>query len=175
MGFNGFAFSGLEPLAMRSESVFARLALARDPMEEASLGHVFAGVPTDLGIPSAAGFRVIVEGRRRELRASLRNEIYRIGREAIANAYRHSRATHIEMVIEYRASELHIVLRDNGCGINPRELRRNTQRGLREMRAGAERIGARLRILSRVALGTEVELCVPGRIAFAQRGVHAAC
>jgi|SRR5277367_1781586 len=175
MGFNGFVFSGLEPLAMRPGSIFAGLALAGDPMEDISLGHAFAGVPSDLGIPSAAGFRVIVEGRRRELQASLRDEIYRIGREAIANAYRHSNATDIEMVIEYRASELHIVVRDNGCGINPRELMRNSQWGFQEMRAGAERMGARLRILSRVALGTEVELCVPGRIAFVQRGVHATC
>jgi signal transduction histidine kinase len=175
MGFNGFAFSALEPLAIRSESVFAGLALARDPTEHVSLGHTFAGVPSDLGIPSAAGFRVIVEGRRRELRASLQDEIYRIGREAIANAYRHSHSTHIETVIEYRASELHIVVRDNGCGIDHHQLMRNAQRGLQEMRAGAERMGARLRILSRVALGTEVELCVPGRIAFAQRGIHAVC
>ena len=46
---------------------------------------------------------------------------------------------------------------------------------LRDMRmacevARANSIGARLRVLSRTALGTEVELRVPGRIAFEQSG-----
>jgi signal transduction histidine kinase len=34
------------------------------------------------------------------------------------------------------------------------------------MRERAERMGAQLRILSRIALGTEIELCVPSRVAF---------
>ena len=38
--------------------------------------------------------------------------------------------------------------------------------GLSGMRERAERIGARLRVLSRLAAGTEMELSVPGRIAF---------
>jgi signal transduction histidine kinase len=142
-----------------------------------SLGKAFAGVPIDLGLPSAVGFRVVVEGRQRELREELRDEVYRIGREAIVNAYRHSRAKDIETEIEYRGSELRITVRDNGCGIDPQELKwgRNGHWGLRGMRERAERIGARLRILSRVALGTEVELCVPGRLAFEQSQIQAAC
>ncbi len=142
-----------------------------------SLGKAFAGVPNDLGLRPAVGFRVVVEGRQRELREELRDEVYRIGREAIVNAYRHSRAKDIETEIEYRGSELRITVRDNGCGIDPQELKwgRNGHWGLRGMRERAERIGARLRILSRVALGTEVELCVPGRVAFEQSQVRAAC
>jgi len=42
------------------------------------------------------------------------------------------------------------------------------------MRERAERIGAQLRILTRVALGTEVELSVPGRVAFEPREMRAA-
>jgi signal transduction histidine kinase len=135
-----------------------------------SLATAFAGVPAELGLPSAVGYRVVVEGRRRELKRSLRDEIYCIGREAIVNAYRHSRAKHIETEIEYRSAELRIAIRDNGCGINARELRwgRSGHWGLQGMRERAERIGARLCVLSKVALGTEVELCVPGRIAFEQ-------
>jgi nitrate/nitrite-specific signal transduction histidine kinase len=59
-------------------------------------------------------------------------------------------------------------VRDNGCGISPEDLQfgRIGHWGLRGMRERAERIGARLRLWSRVALGTEVELCVPARLAF---------
>jgi len=131
-----------------------------------SLGHALAGVPSDLGLSTSAGFRVVVEGRKRELKPALCDEIYRIGREAIVNAHRHSRANHIEAEVEYRSSGLRIAVRDNGCGIDPQSLRRSGHWGLQGMRERAERIGAQLRILSKVALGTEVELCVPSRVAF---------
>ena len=143
----------------------------RSPKEgKASLGEAFAGVPNDLGFPSAAGHRVVVHGTERQLRAGLRDEIYRIGREAIVNACRHSRARDIETDVEYRPTELRIAVRDNGCGIDAQELRwgRKGHWGLQGMRERAERIGARLRLWSSVALGTEVELCVPGRVAFEQ-------
>jgi signal transduction histidine kinase len=139
-----------------------------------SLGEAFASVPNDLGFHSA-GFRVVVHGRERELTAGLRDELYRIAREAIVNACRHSRARDIETEVEYRPTELRIIVRDNGCGIDPQGLRwgRNGHRGLEGMRERAERIGARLRVWSGVGVGTEVELCVPGRIAFERGGTRA--
>jgi signal transduction histidine kinase len=143
----------------------------RSPTEHiASLGEAFAGVRTDLGLPSAVGFRVVVHGKERGLRAGLRDEVYRIGREAIVNAFRHSRARDIETEVEFRPAGLRIAVRDNGCGIDPHELQwgRSGHWGLQGMRERAERIGARLRLWSRVTLGTEVELCVPGRVAFEQ-------
>jgi signal transduction histidine kinase len=141
----------------------------RSPNERnASLGEAFANVPNDLGFPSAAGFRVVIHGRERELRAGLRHEVYRIGREAIMNACRHSRGTDIETEVEYRPTELRIAVRDNGCGIDPQLLQRgrNGHWGLQGMRERAERIGARLRVRSRAAIGTEVEVSVPGDVAF---------
>jgi len=142
-----------------------------------SLSQALAGVPEDLCFPSAVDFRVVVVGRQRELKPGLSDELYRIGREAIVNAYRHSQARHIETEIEYRSSELRIAVRDNGCGIDPEQLRwgRPGHWGLQGMRERAERIGARLRLLSKVALGTEVELRVPSRVAFGRSEVRAAC
>jgi signal transduction histidine kinase len=133
-----------------------------------SLGHALAGIPKQLGLPTVAKFRVVVEGHPRELRSALREEVYRITREAILNAYRHSRARDIETEIEYRRSELRVAVRDNVCGIDPKHLasERTGRWGLQRMRERADRIGARLRVLSRIALGTEIDLCVPGRVAF---------
>jgi signal transduction histidine kinase len=141
-----------------------------------SLSEAFAGIPNDLGLPSTVGFRVVVHGKERELGAGLRDDVYRIGREAIINAYRHSQAKEIETEVEYRPTELRIAVRDNGCGIGPQELQwgRNGHWGLQGMRERAERIGARLRLWSKVALGTEIELCVPGQVAFEQMESRAA-
>jgi signal transduction histidine kinase len=141
----------------------------RSPNEHhVSLGEAFASVPNNLGFPSAIGFRVVVHGRERELRAGLRHEVYRIGREAIVNAFRHSRATEIETEVEYWPTELRILVRDDGCGIDPQVLQwgRDGHWGLLGMRERAERIGARLKVRSRVANGTEIELSVPGHLAF---------
>jgi signal transduction histidine kinase len=136
----------------------------------ASLGEALARVPSDLGFASAAGCRVVVLGKEKELKPELLEEVYRIGREAIVNACRHSRAKEIETEVEFSPTELRIAVRDNGCGIADRNLHgeQNGHWGLQGMRERADRIGAQLRLWSRAALGTEVELCVPGRVAFAQ-------
>ena len=133
-----------------------------------SLSYAFAGVPDELALSPDVRFRVVVDGQPRHLSTAAQDEVYRIGLEAIVNAYRHSRAAEIEMQIQYRSSELRLSVRDNGRGINPGELRwgRKGHSGLQGMRERAERIGARLRLLSKVAFGTEVELCVPGVMAF---------
>jgi signal transduction histidine kinase len=134
----------------------------------ASLGHALAGVPSDLCAPSGVEFKVVVVGSPLELRPAVSDELFCIGREAIVNAYRHSRAMRIETEIDYRPTELRIAVRDNGCGIDPHQLQwgRPGHWGLQGMRERAERIGAQLRLLSKVSAGTEVELCVPSRIAF---------
>ena len=134
------------------------------------LPHLFAKpspVFRKVGL-SSASFRVIIHGRERELKAWLRDEVFLMGREAIINACRHARATHIGVEARYWPTELHIVVRDNGCGIHPHTLRwgGNEHQGLRGMRQRAEKIGARLRLRSRERAGTEVELFVPNHGAF---------
>ena len=158
----------LDRVLAQGRSALHRL---RSPDERSgSLSEAFARIPNDLGFPSATGFRLVVLGREQELRAGLFDEVYRIGFEAIVNAFRHSRASDIETEVEYRPTELRLTVRDNGCGISPEDLQwgRSGHWGLQGMRERAERIGARLRLWSRVTLGTEVELWVPGRTAFEQ-------
>ncbi|HEX4495867.1 MAG TPA: two-component regulator propeller domain-containing protein [Thermoanaerobaculia bacterium] len=128
-----------------------------------------ARVPAELGSQGEVKFRVVVEGRARPLAPVVRDEIYRISREALVNAFQHAGAAAVEVEIEYAARQLRVVVRDDGKGIDPEILRagREDHWGLSGMRERAERIGARLQVWSRDGAGTEVELAVPGKVAYA--------
>ena len=132
------------------------------------LEQAFSRVPAEVTMEEDVGFRIIVEGMRRPLHPLIRDEVYRIGREAIMNAFRHAAAQHIEVEIEYSRRGLCVLVRDDGRGMDSTILssRREGHLGLSGMRERAERIGGRVHILSRPTAGTEVELSVPGKIAF---------
>jgi signal transduction histidine kinase len=136
------------------------------------LERAFSGIPQELVVPGAVSFRVLVEGQVRPLHPLIRDEVYRIGREALVNALRHSQAASIEVELEYTDRELRVLVRDDGCGIDPQILQsgRDGHWGLSGMRERAGRIGARLKVWSDAAAGTEVELSVPSRIAFRTDG-----
>lgn len=163
-------FSGLVQLMSRVLQQ-GRLAIQglRSPHEDVtSLGQAIASIPGELGLEPGVQFRVVVQGSQRQLKESLSGEVYRVVREAIVNAYRHSGAKTIEAEVEYRPGELRVAVRDNGCGIDPDALQStpNGHWGLQGMRERSDRIGARLRVWSRAALGTEIELCIPSDVAF---------
>jgi PAS domain S-box-containing protein len=125
-------------------------------------------VQQELVLQDNVDFRVIVAGRQQPLQPSVRHEIYRIGREALLNAFGHARATRIEFELKYADDELRIRIRDNGCGIDPQVLRsgREGHWGLAGMRERATRIGGTFDISSGASSGTEVQLSIPGAIAF---------
>jgi signal transduction histidine kinase len=114
------------------------------------------------------GFRVIVEGSPRSMHPIVRDEVYRIGREAVLNAFRHAEAKNIAVEVSYLDNQLRLLVTDDGCGINSEVLEsgRDGHWGLSGMRERAEKIKARLKVRSRLGAGTEVELSVPSEVAF---------
>ena len=132
------------------------------------LETAFSQAGQEFGNEQVKDCRVIVEGTPRQLHPIIRDEAYRIGREAVANAFRHSRAGKIEIELEYSAKQLRILVRDDGIGIDSEVLHsgRDGHWGLPGMRERAESIGARLKVWSRTNAGTEVELLIPGDVAF---------
>src|SRR6266849_2442483 len=133
-----------------------------------NLEEEFSRIQNDLAISTGSEFRVIVEGAPRQLRPVIHDEIYFIGREALANAFRHSGASEVIVEIEYTTSHLRVLVRDNGCGMDPQLLTtgRDGHWGLSGMRERAERIGGKLKVLSMASAGTEIHLYVPSRLAF---------
>jgi signal transduction histidine kinase/ligand-binding sensor domain-containing protein len=131
-----------------------------------ALGEELAG--SSDGEKRPAAFRVSVEGTPRELHPILRDDIYRIAREALRNAFHHAQASQIEAEITYGERLLRLRVRDDGKGIDPKHLHtgRDGHWGLPGMRERAREIGAQLEMWSEVGAGTEVELSIPGSIAY---------
>ncbi len=116
----------------------------------------------------AATFRLVVEGPARDLHPIIRDEIYRIAREALRNAFGHARAHHIEAELIYAGRQFQLRIRDDGQGIASAFLEegRPGHYGLPGMRERAKQIGAKLTIWSGVGAGTEIELGLEGSIAY---------
>jgi signal transduction histidine kinase len=133
----------------------------------AALGEELGGAHNGEG--GSATLTVSVEGAPQELHPILRDDIYRIAREAVGNAFRHAQASKIEAEITYGERLLRLRIRDDGKGIDPKLLDagRDGHWGLPGMRERAQQIGGQLEMWSEAGLGTEVELRIPGSVAYA--------
>ena len=124
--------------------------------------------------PSAV-FQVIMEGPPRTLSPLLQDEIYRIAREVLRNAFQHAGAHRIEAAIQYDPGLFRLRIRDDGKGIDPSVLQQGARPGhfgLPGMRERAKRIGAQLKLWSESGAGTEVELTVPASVAYGESHVR---
>jgi len=114
-------------------------------------------------------FRMRTNGTPRDLRAGVAEAVYRVGVEAITNAFRHASARLISASLDYWDDVFRLHVSDDGGGIE-RELLRAGGRpghfGLALMRERAEEAGATLTVQSDLGAGTKVELVVPGHTAF---------
>jgi signal transduction histidine kinase len=97
----------------------------------------------------------------------VRDEVYRIGYEAIRNACMHSGASRLDVDLRYE-HDLLVRVKDNGKGIDAVIVSEGKDEhfGLQGMRERAVRIGANLTLTSSATSGTEITLVVPGDIAF---------
>jgi two-component system sensor histidine kinase UhpB len=86
--------------------------------------------------------------------------VYRVAQEALTNVMRHSDAARATVVLEVRASRLHLTVTDDGRGIEDGE-RGDSKTGLAGMRERAMLVGGALTIRSAPGEGTSVELEVP--------------
>jgi signal transduction histidine kinase len=114
---------------------------------------------------------VQVEGASRDLAPLVLDEVHRIASEAVRNAFRHAQAERIEVDIHYDKRRLRLRVRDDGKGIDPQVLVEGGLRGhhgLPGLHERAELLGGKLAIWSEADSGTEIELSIPGSVAFAK-------
>jgi signal transduction histidine kinase len=136
------------------------------------LARVVRTMGDELSSEGSATFELLVEGEARELHPIVRDEVYRITREALRNAFNHARARHIEAEMVYSEQVFRLRIRDDGEGIAPALLEegRPGHYGLPGMRERAAEMGAKLDIWSGAGSGTEIDLSIAGSIAYGKSG-----
>jgi ligand-binding sensor domain-containing protein/signal transduction histidine kinase len=149
--------------------------LRSSTFEEGDLATALGALGAELAMgtePQAAPeYRVMVEGKPRELSPDVRDDIYRIAREAVRNAYQHANARHIETEVTFGDTDLRIRVRDDGIGVDSTILaqgQRPGHWGLPVMRERTDSIGGRLKVWSERNAGTEVELRISATIAYTE-------
>lgn len=140
-------------------------------IEKNHLSESLQRATEDHQLPASMTVTFSVIGDPRDVHPIVRDEIYRIGYEAIRNAAAHSRGSRLEIDIHY-ASDLMLRIKDNGLGIQPdlADKGREGHFGLQGMRERAARIRGKLSIVSSANAGTEVTLVVPGVVVY--RNAH---
>jgi signal transduction histidine kinase len=142
-------------------------ALRASTLERNDLAEAFRRAIEDCGRHGPRQGALSVTGASREMHPVVRDEVYRIGYEAIRNACTHSGGSRLDVGLAY-ARDLTLRITDNGAGIDPAVATggRDGHFGLQGMRERATRIGARLTVESSAGAGTEITLIVPGRVIF---------
>jgi signal transduction histidine kinase len=105
----------------------------------------------------------VTEGSHAPLDSSLEGELFFIGREAIANAFRHAGASQIAVEMSSDGRNVRLCCRDDGRGIDPCLLKgagKDGHWGLLGMRERAERLGAKFECWSAPGEGTEITVTV---------------
>ena len=141
----------------------ARRGAAKD------LCEALAETGEELSAQYGPSFKLESREHKRHLRESAADEIYRIAREALLNAFQHARACHIRVEVGYGADRLTVRVRDDGIGFDPRRAaaaERAQHWGVVGMRERAGRLGAELSIAPHPQGGTLVYLCVPATRAY---------
>jgi signal transduction histidine kinase/ligand-binding sensor domain-containing protein len=149
------------------ESRAALESLRTSTTETNDLAEAFRRTMEECRINSSITASFSVSGEVSEMHPVVRDEVYRIGCEAIRNASVHSQATNLQVELVY-AEDLILSVHDNGVGIDPAIVDKGKEGhfGLQGMHERARRIMARFTIHTSTLSGTEIKLVVPGGIVY---------
>jgi signal transduction histidine kinase/ligand-binding sensor domain-containing protein len=136
-----------------------------------------AGMPQELGaalreygaVLLHERLAVSINGRPRALVPGVRDELHAIAREALFNAARHAQASKVELMVEYGARHLQILVRDDGCGMATALTLAGSRPGhfgMAGMQERAASIGAACTLQSRLGAGTSVHLTIGAEQAY---------
>jgi signal transduction histidine kinase len=145
----------------RSRDMVSNLHAMAGPEED--LVQMLRRVEGEFRVGREPQFVMAVQGETGPLHPMVRDEMYRACREAIANAFRHSGAAEVRVLIESSADRMVVTVCDDGKGMEQSTLEfgRPGHFGLAGMRVHAASLGGSIRIRSGPGEGTEVRLEFP--------------
>ncbi|HEY6645086.1 sensor histidine kinase [Povalibacter sp.] len=147
------------------------LAEGRDKVSELrahsslKLTEALTMVGNELSRDYAVSYQTKTDGAARELNPAVQEEVYRIGTEALINAFRHASATHIATTVVFGRRRFEMRVVDDGCGFDPSHDKPGRW-GLQGMRERAEKIHGKLLVSSQPGVGTTLELHIPSKLAY---------
>jgi signal transduction histidine kinase len=103
----------------------------------------------------------LVEGEPRILRSTTQNHLLRIAREALNNAHRHGKASHVICHLSYTAEGVTLEVEDNGSGFDSTQPPPAGHFGLVGMRERANKIHGRFSLISTPGKGTKIQIHMP--------------
>ena len=127
-------------------------------------------VGEELNLTDHTLFQVRSSGESMHLESIVFSELFYVGREALTNAFRHSRATSIEVLLHFGKRHFTLICRDNGRGLPEDIARGHSDRwGLRGMIERVQRLGGTCLYESSTAKGTTVTTSIPATRAYQNR------
>ena len=136
----------------------------RSPMlQQSDLGTALQRSGESATAAHGIRFEFALHGMPRHLDETLEEQLLRIGQEAVANAVRHGSASTVHMELRFEPTAVLLRVSDDGCGFDPDQPghQADAHWGIAGMRERAEKVGARLRLVSQPGAGTTVEALVP--------------
>jgi NarL family two-component system sensor histidine kinase LiaS len=97
------------------------------------------------------------------LARGVENHLFRIVQEALANILRHAEAGKVGINLFAKSGELFLQISDDGKGFNPLQEKKASY-GLKTMRERCEEIGGQIKITSREAAGTRIDIRIPLKV-----------
>ncbi len=137
--------SGLRPLALDHLGLTAALS------EEAEQFEKRTGIPCQLNLGEIDS----------AVPDTIATAAFRIFQESLTNVARHANATRIDAGCTITDGNLHLTIRDNGTGIDPKAIGAPASLGLIGMIERASDAGGRIRFHAPPGGGTTVDLTIP--------------
>ena len=111
--------------------------------------NTVAGVPTT----------VETRGEAHQVPVPVATTLYRVTQEALANAFKHARASEVKVLLEFASDGVQLTVQDNGRGFEATSS--TSGQGLQNMRQRADELGGTFRLHSSPGEGTQVVLGLP--------------
>jgi PAS domain S-box-containing protein len=134
-------------------------ALRPQALEEKQLSEALKDLIGRMTSGTTVRAEFTLRGEQQKLPPEWETNLLRIGQEVLTNVLRHARASEFNVLLVFDGREIHLDLRDNGCGFDPQ--RRHEGFGLQGMRERAEGMGGQLTIQSAAGKGTAISIVLP--------------